>query len=154
MKLFDRMSIFDHIIAGDLPANFVHRDDICVAFMDINPISPGHVLVVPRLSVATLAELPAEVCSHLLLLGRRIGQAQQRGLGSAAQHFLLNDGRAASQTVPHVHLHVVPRYAHDRWRTLAKMTAHIALLGRLPKMTPERLARLKAQAEAIAAAMT
>ena len=131
MKLFDRMSIFDHIIAGDLPANFVHRDDICVAFMDINPISPGHVLVVPRLSVATLAELPAEVCSHLLLLGRRIGQAQQRGLGSAAQHFLLNDGRAASQTVPHVHL-----------------------LGRLPKMTPERLARLKAQAEAIAAAMT
>ncbi|MDP9142254.1 MAG: HIT family protein [Pseudomonadota bacterium] len=122
------MTIFDHLIAGRLPASFVHEDELCVAFMDINPIRRGHVLVVPRVSKPTLAELDPALSDHLWRVAQRIALAQQRGLGSKAQHFLVNDGKAASQTVPHVHLHVIPRYAGDTLRTLGRMLWHVTTL--------------------------
>lgn len=147
------MTVFDHIIAGRLRASFVHQDEHCVAFMDIRPFSPGHVLVVPRVSVPTLAELDAASCAHLLQVGRRIAAAQQRALGSAAQHFIVNDGKAAAQTVPHVHLHVIPRYPGDRWRALSRMALHIALLGRPPREDPVLRGVLDEQAARIAAAL-
>ncbi|MDP1775265.1 MAG: HIT family protein, partial [Moraxellaceae bacterium] len=95
------MSIFSQIMAGEIPANWVYQDALCVAFMDINPMSPGHVLVVPRLEVATLEELPGDLRTHLLDITVRVAAAQRQGLGSLAQHVLVNDGKAASQTVPH-----------------------------------------------------
>lgn len=122
------MTIFDRIISGQLPASYVHQDELCVAFMDINPIRPGHVLVVPRLSRPTLAELEPALSNHLWQVALRIALAQQRGLGSKAQHFLVNDGKAASQTVPHVHLHVIPRYGGDMLNTLGWLLWHIATL--------------------------
>jgi histidine triad (HIT) family protein len=79
-------SIFDHIIAGRLPASFVHRDAHCVAFMDINPVSRGHVLVVPLQSVATLDELDPQTLPRLWEVALRVGRAQRAGLGSLAQH--------------------------------------------------------------------
>lgn len=146
-------TIFDALIAGQLPASFVLQDAVCVAFLDINPLSRGHVLVVPRRSVATLAELDAPTRAHLFETAHRIALAQQRALGSLAQHLLINDGKAASQSVPHVHLHVIPRYADDRWRTVLRMAWHIATLT-VPR--PERLlprASLDATAAAISAAL-
>jgi len=121
-------SIFDHIIAGALPASFVCRDAHCVAFMDINPVSRGHVLVVPVQSVATLEELDPQVLPRLWQVAVRIGAAQRAGLGSLAQHFLVNDGKDASQSVPHVHIHVIPRYPGDTARTLRRMIWHLATL--------------------------
>ena len=128
-------SIFDHLIAGSLPASFVHRDELCVSFMDINPISRGHVLVVPRHSVQTLEELDAQTRAHLWETALRIAAAQRRSLGSLAQHFLVNDGKGASQTVPHVHIHVIPRYPGDARRTFRRMLWHLATL-RLRKRAP------------------
>lgn len=147
------MSIFDHIIAGRVPASFVHRDDICVAFLDIRPMSPGHVLVVPRSSVGTLAELDAATLAHLWQVAVRVGSAQREGLGSQAQHFLVNDGREASQSVPHVHIHVIPRYRGDRWRTVSRMMWHVATMGRFLGENDARREQLERQAGAIAAAM-
>lgn len=147
-------TVFDAIIAGRLPASFVHQDARCVAFLDINPLSKGHVLVVPRQSVSTLATLDAATRLHLWEVANRVALAQQRALGSIAQHFLVNDGRGASQSVPHVHLHVIPRYADDRWRTVLRMAWHIATLT-VPR--PERLlprSQLDAIAAAINAALT
>ena len=112
------MTIFDHLIAGALPASFVHQDERCVAFMDISPITPGHVLVVPRQSVATLDALDAEARAHLWEVARKVGVAQRQALGSVAQHLLVNDGPGASQSVPHVHIHVIPRYGGDTLRTV------------------------------------
>lgn len=147
------MTIFEHIIAGAIPASYVHEDAICVAFMDINPINTGHVLVVPRRAVATLAELDAATRSHLWETALRIAQAQQRAFGSQAQHFLVNDGRAASQTVPHVHLHVVPRYAGDTFRTLGRMLWHVTTLTLRRPETVARRQPLDAQAGAIRTAL-
>ncbi|HEY1075633.1 MAG TPA: HIT family protein [Fontimonas sp.] len=136
------MTIFDRLIAGELPASFVHQDERCVAFMDINPISRGHVLVVPRVSKPTLAELDADLSAHLWRVAQRIALAQQRALGSRAQHFLVNDGKAASQTVPHVHLHVIPRYAGDTLQTVGRLVWHITTLTLRRPETAARRQRL------------
>lgn len=147
------MTVFERIIAGDLAASFVHEDGICVAFMDINPITRGHVLVVPRQSVPTLAQLDALTRQHLWEIAHRIGMAQQRALGSGAQHLMINDGKAASQSVPHVHIHVIPRYHGDTLRTLGKILWHVSTLTLPRRETPARRQALDAVAARIRAAL-
>ena len=147
------MTIFDRIIVGKLAASFVYQDERCVAFMDINPISVGHVLVVPRQSVPTLAQLDVPTRQHLWEVAHRIGQAQQRALGSKAQHLMINDGKAASQSVPHVHIHVIPRYRGDTLRTLGKIIWHVTTLTIPRRETPQRRQMLDTLAAAIKAAL-
>lgn len=146
-------SIFSRIIDGQLPASEVYSDVHCVAFMDIHPISPGHVLVVPREQALTLAELESELYAHLWAVARRVAQAQQQALGSQAQHFLVNDGPGANQTVPHVHLHVIPRYRGDGLRSLWRMISHVGIVALSPPISKRARARLDDQAAAIAKAL-
>lgn len=146
-------TIFTRILERELPASFVHEDELCAAFMDIRPMARGHVLVVARKAVPTLAELAPKERAHLFEIAHRIGLAQQRALGSRAQHMLVNDGLAASQTVPHVHVHVVPRYGGDSARALAGLLWHVTSLV-LPKPeTTGMRARLDTQAAALRAAL-
>lgn len=147
------MTLFDRIIAGQIPASFVYQDALCVAFMDIRPLSRGHVLVVPRHSVATLEELDAPTTAHLWQTAVRIGRAQRHALGSAAQHFLVNDGREASQSVPHVHIHVIPRYTGDRYGTVARMMWHLVMLTTPPREQADLRRRLEQEATLIAEAL-
>lgn len=146
-------SIFDQIIEGRLPASVVWRDERCIAFMDIHPMARGHVLVCPLQAVVTLDALDDEIRAHLFNLAVRIGRAQRAALGSIAQHLLVNDGPGASQTVPHVHLHVIPRYRGDRFATVARIIRHIAVLGLAPPISSRRRRQLDEQACAIAAAL-
>lgn len=146
-------TIFERIIAGELPASFVHQDERCVAFMDINPITRGHVLVVPRRPVVTLDLLDALSRVHLWETVQRIGRAQRQGLGSRAQHLLVNDGKAASQTVPHVHIHVIPRYGGDTLHTLARLAWHITTITVPRRETPQRRGQLESAAAAIRGAL-
>lgn len=147
------MTIFESIIRGDMPASYVHDDAQCVAFMDIRPITRGHVLVVPRQAEATLEGLTTATRQHLWELAHAIGLAQQRALGSRAQHLLINDGRAASQTVPHVHIHVIPRYGRDNLYTLGRLGWHITTLALPYRERAARRRKLDAQAASIAAAL-
>ncbi|MEC9405644.1 MAG: HIT family protein [Pseudomonadota bacterium] len=147
------MTVFDRILAGELPASFVWQDDVCAVFLDINPVSRGHALVIPKRSVQHLRELAPEELSHLWQVARDVGSAQQVGLGSLAQHFLVNDGRAASQSVPHVHIHVIPRYRGDRVKTLSRMLWHLGTLMLPAIERPAKRRRLDATAKAIADAM-
>jgi len=136
------MTIFDRIIAGQLPASFVYQDDICVAFLDINPMTRGHTLVVPRRSVPTLDLLDAAARAHLFEVVQKVSAAQRKGLGSLAQHLLVNDGKDASQSVPHVHIHVMPRYGGDMLHTVARMIWHVTTLAIPRRETSERRAEL------------
>lgn len=147
------MSIFDEIIAGQVPASIVYRDSQFISFMDIRPMASGHLLVCPLNPVATLVELSGDERAGLWELANRIAVAQQRALGSRAQHFLVNDGRVANQSVPHVHIHVIPRYGRDALSTTSRMLAHIGL--RLVPVPVSRRMRekLDQQAQAIAAAV-
>ncbi len=109
--------VFCAIAAGEEPASRVYEDDLCCAFMDIAPISPGHVLVIPRQHAQWLDELPEDVRRHLFEVGCRIRRAiGESSVPADGAHLMLNDGRAANQTVPHVHLHVVPRRRGDTWK--------------------------------------
>lgn len=147
------MTVFERILAGELPASFVSRDDRCAVFLDINPVSRGHALVIPTRPVQHLSELDLDELHHLWQTARGIGAAQQAALGSLAQHFLVNDGQAASQSVPHVHIHVIPRYRGDRIKTLSRMLWHLGTLVLPAIERPAKRRRLNATAAAIAAAL-
>lgn len=111
---FDPHSVFSKILAGEMPASFVYRDEFVSAFMDIQPVNPGHTLVVPNTAVATLAELDPETGARIFRVGQRIAAAIRRtNLDCDGVNLYLADGIAAGQTVYHVHLHVLPRHPGD-----------------------------------------
>ena len=96
-------SIFTRIIEGELPGRFVWRDDVCVAFLSINPLRPGHVLVVPRAEVEHWIDLDPETWAHLTQVSRTIGAALQTAYNPAKVGLMI-----AGLEVPHVHVHLVP----------------------------------------------
>lgn len=123
--------IFCKIIAGQLPASKVYEDERCLAFMDIHPLGHGHVLVIPKQHKVQITELSEEDALHLFRIGHRILSAQRSlGWGVEGSHLLLNDGPAANQLVPHIHLHVIPRKRNDVLGTLGKLSLHLTgLMG-------------------------
>lgn len=96
-------TVFTRIINGELPGTFVWRDDSAVAFMSINPLARGHVLVVPVAEVDHWIDLDAGLATHLFDLARRIGIAQAAAFGCERVGLIV-----AGYEVPHSHLHVVP----------------------------------------------
>jgi len=101
---FPTMStLFTKIIDGELPGRFVYRDEICVAFLTIAPICPGHTLVVPRLEIDHWVDLPDEVAGHLAVVARKIGAAQMAAFDAERISLII-----AGLEVPHTHLHVLP----------------------------------------------
>jgi histidine triad (HIT) family protein len=102
-------SIFSKIIAGELPARFVWKDDWCVGFLSIRPLRPGHVLVVPREEIDHWIDLDVGLLAHLAETAQAIGKAQMAGFKPVRIGVLL-----AGLEVPHTHIHVVPiRGVHD-----------------------------------------
>lgn len=100
-------TIFAKIIRREIPATFVHEDDKCVAFRDVNPQAPTHILIVPKESIATLSEADANhqsLLGHLLLTAKNL--AAQLGLGDGYR-LVINNGAAAGQTVFHLHVHLL-----------------------------------------------
>ena len=102
-------SIFSRIIAGELPARFVWKDDSCVAFLSIRPLRPGHTLVVPRAEIDHWLDLDAGLLAHLSEVAQAVGKAQMAGFKPERIGLML-----AGLEVPHCHFHVVPiRALHD-----------------------------------------
>ncbi|MGK7914796.1 MAG: HIT family protein [Prochloraceae cyanobacterium] len=107
-------TIFSKILKGEVPASFVYRDEKVSAFMDVQPINPGHVIVIPNQEVAFLTELDEETGAHLFRIGHRIAKAlRESGLKCEGVNMFLADGEAAKQDVFHVHLHIFPRFKGD-----------------------------------------
>lgn len=102
------MTIFARIIAGDIPCHRVYEDAHVLAFLDINPLSHGHVLVIPKEAVASLNDLPDEAAAAIGRVLPRVGRAVLAASGADAYNILLNNGAAAGQEVEHVHFHVIP----------------------------------------------
>lgn len=126
-------SIFTRIIAGEIPCHRVYEDRHVIAFLDIGPLSRGHVLVVPKEERERLHELSEESAAALGSALRRVAAAVVRATGCADYNVLQNNGTAAHQAVMHVHFHVIPRHADGtglgiRWdaRTLPADAAALA----------------------------
>lgn len=97
-----------------MDASFVYRDEHVSAFMDIEPINPGHVLVVPNKTISSIFDLDDETCDRLFIVGRMIARAIQRSsIPCDGINLFLADGEAAGQEVFHVHLHIIPRFRGD-----------------------------------------
>ena len=96
-------SIFSKIIAGDIPASFVHMDEHCVVFLDVNPQTLGHVLVVPRQEIGHWIDLPESLATHLFQVAQRVGQAQ-KSVYDCERVGLMIQG----YEVDHTHIHVWP----------------------------------------------
>jgi len=113
--------IFCKIIAGQIPAAKVYEDDNVLAFMDIGPISDGHVLVVPKRHYEKVHECPPETLSDVWAKLGKIACAISMAMSSDGYNILCNNGRAAGQLVDHLHFHIIPRMTGDgvfnRWQT-------------------------------------
>lgn len=107
-------TIFSKILAGEAPASFVYRDELVAAFMDIQPVNTGHVLVVPVRPATYLADLDDESAARMFVVAKRVAAAiRNSGLRCEGVNLFLADGEAAGQEVFHAHLHVIPRFAGD-----------------------------------------
>jgi histidine triad (HIT) family protein len=108
----DASCIFCAIVRGDVPAEIVLDDPAGVAFLDHRPLLPGHVLLVPRYHVATLPDLPVTEVGPLFSLARSLTRAVPQATGGDGAFVAINN--VVSQSVPHLHIHVVPRRNDDR----------------------------------------
>jgi histidine triad (HIT) family protein len=106
--------VFCDIVAGRIPADIVLADEVVVAFLDARPVFKGHALVAPRVHVATLADLPAARVGPFFLRVQRLSAVMPTALGSQGTFVALNN--VVSQSVPHLHVHVVPRTRGDGLR--------------------------------------
>jgi histidine triad (HIT) family protein len=105
--------VFCAIVAGEAPAHVVYEDADTIAFMDINPATDGHLLVIPRTHAPDLWSLPEDEGVAVFRSVRRVAHAMRDGLRPDGLNVLQSNGRAALQTVFHYHVHLIPRYHGD-----------------------------------------
>ncbi len=102
--------IFCKISNKEIPAEIIYEDANVMAFLDINPRFKGHALVIPRIHFERLDQLPDEMISHLFMVVKRVAKTLVDELGAKGYNILSNNGKVAGQVVPHVHIHIIPRY--------------------------------------------
>jgi histidine triad (HIT) family protein len=113
MESSDADCLFCGIVAGDIPAQIVDSDEHTVAFMDINPATRGHALVVPRRHSTDLMDVPEDDLERTMVAARRLARRMEQALEPDGYNVLNSCRPAAWQTIFHYHLHVVPRYDDD-----------------------------------------
>jgi histidine triad (HIT) family protein len=109
----DPHCLFCKIVRGEIPASVVLETDDAVAFLDIHPVIKGHTLLVPKAHHPHLAELPPEVAAHVASQLPALCRAVQKATGADGYNVIVNNGRAAGQTIDHVHWHIIPRFLDD-----------------------------------------
>lgn len=109
--------IFCQIIKKELPASLVFEDEQTIAFLDINPINEGHILIIPKLHYERFTQLDNELAGHLFKVGQKILKAIENSeLKCEGSNLFLSDGSVAGQEVMHSHLHILPRFKNDGQR--------------------------------------
>ena len=105
--------VFCKIVSGESEASFVHQDDAIVAFMDIQPITQGHMLVVPREHFVLMKDVPDQIAMRAFRVARMLAATSAATLAAGGVNLFVADGEVAFQDVPHFHIHVIPRYSGD-----------------------------------------
>lgn len=122
--------LFCKIVNGDIPCKKVYENDKVLSFMDINPMSEGHLLVIPKHHGVTIDELPEEDFLAVMSAVKKIAGAVKEGLNPDGMNILQLNGEAANQVVPHLHVHIVPRWSGDgltvsKWEPVPGDMEHI-----------------------------
>ncbi|WP_423743578.1 HIT family protein (plasmid) [Haladaptatus sp. SPP-AMP-3] len=125
--------IFCQIVAGDIPSKTVYEDESVLAFLDVNPLAPGHTLVISKDHHETLDDLPDDAAADLFSVLHDLTPAVETAVDADASNVAFNNGEAAGQEVPHVHGHVIPRFDGDGGHPIH------AIAGDRPDLSDEEL---------------
>jgi len=106
-------TIFSQIVEGEIPARIVYEDETTIAFLDANPLAPGHTLVIPKDEYERLNDVPEDIATDLYATIHRMVPAVEEAVDADATTVAFNNGEESGQEVPHVHCHIVPRFEGD-----------------------------------------
>ncbi len=115
-------TIFEKIIAKEIPAYIVYEDDLTIAFLDISQATKGHTLIVPKSAYPNLYEMPESLAGHMMGVAVKVANAIKRAFAPEGLNLLSNTGVIAGQSVFHFHIHLIPRY--ERKDIGLSFTAH------------------------------
>ncbi|MEI6528838.1 MAG: HIT family protein [Candidatus Falkowbacteria bacterium] len=107
------MCIFCKIVNHEIPCHLIYEDDKTLVFLDIKPVNPGHLLVLPKMHYANIEETPADVLADIILVVKKMGKLLKDKLGVLGYNVMENNDPIAGQGVPHLHFHVIPRHEGD-----------------------------------------
>ncbi|GGL48218.1 HIT family protein [Halocalculus aciditolerans] len=134
--------IFCAIADGDIPGRIVHETDTTLAFLDANPLAPGHTLVIPKAHHERLNDTPPELAADVMTALREVTIAVEAAVDADASNVAFNNGEAAGQEVPHLHGHVIPRFENDGGHPIH------AIAGDTPDFDDDELDAIAADVEA------
>jgi histidine triad (HIT) family protein len=134
---YDSNNIFARILRGEIPSHRVYEDDLTLAFMDVMPQADGHTLIIPKVEAENILDTPPEALSAVVLTTQRVARAVRKAFDAPGLLIAQLNGRAAGQSVFHVHFHVVPRREGLELRFHARDMAD-------PKLLAEHAARIRA----------
>ncbi|MCQ2411338.1 MAG: HIT family protein [Sphaerochaetaceae bacterium] len=106
-------TIFTKIEQGIIPSTKIYEDELCFVILDINPVKKGHSLVIAKEVYPNIASTPDETLTHMILVAKRIEARQREVLGNQGSNIIINNDPASGQEVPHLHIHVIPRFEGD-----------------------------------------
>ena len=106
-------TIFSQIIRKEIPSEIIFEDDVVIAFLDIFPVNPGHVLLVPKEAHENMMQTPDEILAHVVSVANKIAPAILQSVGATDFNFTTNTGSAAGQIIMHTHFHLIPRFQDD-----------------------------------------
>lgn len=106
--MVDERCVFCRIIGGEEMVSVVHEDERAIAFLDIQPMNPGHILIVCKDHHETLFDVPEDLAAHCLMVARRLAPGLQKAMNAQAINLFSANGRAGGQDVMHFHLHLIP----------------------------------------------
>mgnify|MGYP003877360191 CR=1 FL=1 len=109
----DNNCLFCRIAKGEIPAYLLHQDEHAMAFLDINPLAPGHTVVIPRAHAATLIDLAEPEVGPLFIALREVTRRVLLAVQAEGATIGINQGEVAGQTIPHLHIHIFPRFSGD-----------------------------------------
>jgi histidine triad (HIT) family protein len=134
-------SIFSRIVEGEIPARVVYEDGTTMAFLDANPMAPGHTLVIPKDEYERLPDVPDDLAADLYDTVHQMVPAVEAAVDADGTNVAFNNGEAAGQEVPHVHCHIIPRFEDDGGRPI-----HVVAGGR-PDLEDDELDDIAAEIE-------
>ena len=120
-------TVFSQIVAGEIPSHTVYEDETTYAFLDVNPLAPGHTLVIPREPYERVNDMPPELVGDVFSTAGRIADAIEEAVDADATTLAINNGEAAGQEVPHVHLHIIPQFEDDTARPIHGLFDGVAM---------------------------
>ena len=106
-------TVFEMIINGEIPSTRLYEDDEVLVILDINPVEKGHSLVISKTAYPDFTDCPADRLGHMMEIAQKVDLKLRSTLGCDGTNILINNGPAAGQEIPHLHIHVIPRYKDD-----------------------------------------